>query len=577
MKKTLLLGAMCLAASGAFAQVAPEILPYLYGQKISPDGKWIVGESPDGESMVVYDRTTDPEDAGVFSQMYIGNGNTFSLDGTCVGSTWMDEGILINGGEMVFVEAVQGASFCALNGITADAKRICGTISNPDQEPGVMMYVPFYLDMDETGENGEVHYLPHPDKDFVKDTPQYVSAVWISNDGKTIVGQVVDASGMFIYPIVYKENEAGEWAYSLPTEVLWNPNNIELPENPGDFDMEYPQPTAYMTTEEEEAYNEAYNAWIESGYDSALYPEPTDFMSEEDKADYSQALEEYQKASEEYNEKIFAYVDTRNQIYDESVPFLQNGLAMNADGSKFAAASELYVPNDDPMSWMPFKTVYETYVFNTADGSFTKIESKYTDIVPNQLLADGQIIGSTPAQGLTPTCSYVYLPGNDDYLPLEEYLAINNPEAAQWINENLMAEVETDYDPETWEPIYTPMLTTGHISVSDDFSVIAGGVMSYMLPDEEYAEYGYMTYVFDGMRSAVKAISADNASVKALRGGVLVINGVVSDLAVYDFSGRKLFSMNEASGNVNTNLNNGIYVVAYTDKDGNKNSTKVAF
>lgn len=439
------------------------------------------------------------------------------------------------------------------------------------------MYVPFYIDLNESGEYGDPVYLPYPEKDFVGTVPQYVNAVWISNDGKTILGQVIDDSGMYIYPIVFKADASGEWSYTLPTESLWNPNHIELPENPGDFDLEWVDPLSYMTPEQEEAYQEAYNAWVASGYNSELYPDYTDFMSEEDKEAYEKAAAEYDEAAAIYNEKIYAYLDARSLIYEESVPFLQNGFAMNADGTKFAAAAESYV--EDPMSWWPV-TVYETYLFDIVNGTFTKIESQYTDIVPNQVLADGTVIGSTPANGfaMTPPLSYVYLPGTSDYVPFEEYLATTNPEAAEWVKNNLECQVEVDYDPETWEPIYEDMISTGHISVSDDFSVVVGGMFAYMLPDEELAEYGYLTYVFTDLKtSAVSAVAASNSDVKALRGGVLAVSNSVSDLAVYDLSGRKLFNAAKAKGNVNTNLNSGIYVVTYKDMEGHKLSKKVTF
>lgn len=574
MKKALLLGMMCVAAAGTYAQVAPDVLPYLYGQKISPDGKWILGEGTDA-SIIIYDRTTGPEDAGRYDEVYYGNGNTFALDGTCVGSTWGDEAVIFKDGEMKYVEALEEASFSTLNGITPDGSRVCGLVSNPDEKG--MMYVPIYIDADEDGEYTKVKYLPHPDKDFMNDIPQYVSAVWISNDGNTILGQVVDASGMFIYPIVFKENESGEWSYTLPTASMWNPEGLEIPENPGEFDMTYPDPKSYMTAEDLERYDAAYQAYVDSGWDWNLYPEYTDFMSEEKKAEYDRALAEYQAAAKIFDEKVNKFYNVRNEIYDASVPILQNGFAMNAEGTMFAAASTMTVENDDPMAWMPFKTIYKTYIFDIVSGSVSKIESKYDDVIPNQVLSKGEIIGSNPSMSTT-TLSYVYLQGAEDYVPLEEYLASTNPSANEWITNNLMCEIPVDYDYETGEEIYESILNTGHVSASDDFSVIAGAVFAYMLPDEEYAEMVYMTYVFEDLKgSGVKSIVADNSSVKALRGGVLAISNTVSNLAIYDLSGRKLFNVATAKGKVNTNLKNGIYVIAYTDKEGNKVSKKVNF
>lgn len=88
----------------------------------------------------------------------------------------------------------------------------------------------------------------------------------------------------------------------------------------------------------------------------------------------------------------------------------------------------------------------------------------------------------------------------------------------------------------------------------------------------------YLTYLFtDLVGSGVKAVSTDNSIVKATRGGILTINGSVSDLGVFDISGRQLFKTDKAQGTVITNVKNGIYVLSYTDKEGKKVSTKVVF
>lgn len=576
MKKALLLGMLSVAGAGAYAATTPEILPQFYARYVSIDGKWLTGELPDG-STLLYDRTTSPEEAGVFEDVYLGNGNMIALDGTCVGSTYLDESVIFKGTEMIYVDALFDYDFSTLNGITPDGSRVCGAVSDVERKS---MYVPMYMDRDENGEYTEVNVLPHPDKDFTGSNPQYCSATWISEDGRTILGQVVDASGMYIYPIVYRQAASGEWTYSLPSESLWNPNNIVIPEDPGEFEMKVPDVKDFMTAENREKYEADYLAWQQSGYQDDLYPDNhiENYMSAEEYAAYDAYYNEYKDAADIYNAKFSAFLEARAQVYDESSPFIQNACAMNLKGTKFVSTAAKY--ERDPLSYFP-KEIYTNYIFDIEAGTFETIDSKYDNVMGHQILANGDILACTPANvymtGL-PTVSYAYKQGGDDFIPFEEYLAESNPDAAAWITEDLTADILTGYDDETYEEIYTRMVVSGIVSASDDFTTVAGGVFAFMLPDPEIQEMTYMTYLFTDLEgSGVKAISADNYLVKASRGGILSINGSVSDLGIFDISGRQLFKASKAQGIVNTNVKNGIYVLSYEDKEGNRVSTKIVF
>lgn len=570
-----------LTGASAWAAATPEILPLLYAQYVSIDGKWLTGSLADGSSLL-YDRTTSAEEAGVFEEVYFGNGNTIALDGTAVGSTYQDEAVLFKGTEMIYVDALTEYRFSTLNGITPDGSRVCGLISNPNIATEGQMYAPIYMDLDENGEYSKVNLLPHPEKDFSGSTPQYCNATWISQDGKTILGQVIDTSGMFIYPIVYKQDAAGEWSYSLPSESLWNPNNIVIPENPGDFDMKVPSVKDYMTEENREKYNEDYLAWQQSGYQEDLYPDNhlEDYMTQEEADEYNAYVDEYNAQVSVYNEKLLAFLNTRAQVYDESAPFIQNACAMNVEGTKFVSTAVRLEENNDPDPWSRPAEIYVNFIFDIEAGTFQKIESKYSEVMGHQILANGDILACTPANAMagTPTISYVYKKGSEDFIPFEEYMAENNTAAAEWIQENLTADILTGYDYETEEEIYTSMCVTGIVSASDDFSVVAGGVFAYMLPKEEWIDYGYITYLFTDLEgSGVKASSMDNSSVKAIRGGVLAISGSVSNLCIYDMAGRQLFNAAKAHGTVNTDIKNGVYILCYTDKEGNEVSKKICF
>ncbi len=93
------------------------------------------------------------------------------------------------------------------------------------------MSVPVLWIRGEDGNFGKPVELPYPTTDITGRVPQYVTAIALSDDGSTVLGQVRDYSGRIHYPIVYTNNN-GEWTYSLPAMSLVNPDNIELPKIP---------------------------------------------------------------------------------------------------------------------------------------------------------------------------------------------------------------------------------------------------------------------------------------------------------------------------------------------------------
>lgn len=572
----------CLAAASVWAQsaVAPKIINEFYAQKISPNGEWIYSNPENGE-IIIYNLKTD--EYNLFYDMSLGNGNVFALDGTAVGSTdtGLSKAMVLKGQSAINPGELAKYSEASINGITANATRIVGIVRNQrssgadDEEH--QMYLPYVADLMADGNCSPITILPHPEKDFFGLTPQYCSATWVSSDGKTILGQLIDYSGMFIQPIVYRQDQAGEWSYSLPSERLFNPDHIVLPEMPVFDESLYPNPAKFMSEEMAEMYKEDMEYWKDHYMEDPDLPYPDDhledYMTYEEILEYNEAVMVYNEYAQEYNQKLEDYFIARYAIIDSSVSFVQNASTMNSEGTMAALTSQTLVETGelDPME------VNDTYIIDLTNDNIEKLESKYTNIFPQQVLNDGIILGATPTSAYIAT--YVYVPGAEDYVPIQDYMEEGNPGAVAWMNEHLVHELIVGggggIDPYAAEAhddvIYDTVMLSGLGMASEDLSIFAGAVTAYMYDPA----VTYMTYVFNSLTSGVKAVAiSGNSVVRALKGGVLDVMGEVTDLSVVDLSGRKVFGMQNASGSVETGLNSGIYIVTYTDAQGQRVSAK---
>lgn len=565
MKKSLLVLAALAGCSSVFAEVKVDTIGEFYSMNISPNGDYIASYT-DNKMQVLNVRTNKIE---TYETVSPGNGNCVANNGVVVGSNEMDAAAIIWDNKLVFPENLTKFSLCDLHGITPNATRICGLVNAPEDNTDGQMYQPMILDVKEDGSVSDPILLPHPEKDFFGTTPQYCSAVWISADGKSVFGQVLDESGMFISPIVYKEGADGKWSYTLPTEAYFNPNKIVIPENPGEFEEEAPQYTDYMSEEKKAEYEAAYKAWQESNYQSDLYPEPANYMTPEQIEAYNKATDEYNAKVEAYNEKFMAYRTALDEVINDSLNFLQTGYAVNGAGTILAAASVKTVLPEGA-EWP--EEVYQTYVFDLEKNTLTPIECKKTDLVPSQVLANGEVLASTPAMGIIPPTTYILTPGAADYVPVQDFLEGVCPEAVTWLNENLLVDLPTSAD-EEGNLVYEKVLMTGHAVASDDMSVISGGVFAFAF-DESLM---YMSYVITGSTNSVENVATEGSALRALKGGVLEAKGVVADVEVYTVAGAHVYSAASLQGTVNTGLASGVYAISWTDAAGERHTSKVLF
>ncbi len=532
MKKILLISAAVGISSGLYGQSpSPVVLPEFYSCKISSNGAVILSQTD--ENVMKCDVATGKvEFLDVFD---LGAGKCMNQDGTViVGSTLDDEPVIWKDGKLMDLKylSAQYPKF-DFNAITGDGKRVVGFMTNPSTEKNETMSVPMYMDFNSDGTLGDVHLLPYPKKDWAGLDPQYVYPVSISDDGKRIIGQVKDNSGYAVYPILFSEGADGEWSYTLPTESLINPQKRPIPEYPGEFPLTPPNMDDYMTPEELQAYQEAEDAYYASGY-TLPFPEKEDFMTEAEKEAFNAAVDVYNAAATEYNEKSRAYYLAIFEIQFESTFFYQNGLAMDPQGEKVYMAAEveyLLGSFDDEMP--EYEITYPCYSYNVTTGELDVVEDMGNGVypIPKQVLSDGSVIGVTPMPSslddeIVPPLSYVLKPGRKVFIPLQDRLAEINPTANEWLKQNFTKDVLVSLDWETGDQIIEKYLMTGNAVVSDDWTVVSGGVLAYMYHVSDESEDTGNAYESYLIRSDLSGISTVVSDLKVVETRYYDLNGI---------------------------------------------------
>lgn len=580
MNKTLLFLAAAAAATPAFGAIkAPVIYDNASFNCISANGQYAVSEIYG--TLIVYNLKDNSETAYEADDTHyygVGHGRCMTADGNIIigNTTQACDAAYCEAGEWKQLNVPDPEKTNLSNAVTPDGKRICGTIGNHKMtiSEDVLMEAPVYWDRQEDGTYGEYHLLPYPEKDFFGETPQYVTAINLSDDGKVIVGLVTDCSGSMLYPIVYTQADNGEWSYSLPTKDLFNPDNLPAAVKPGDGPMR-PSEEQFMTEEEIAAYQEALQAYRESGYNQELYPKYEDYMTNEEKAAFDEAYaawETEQAAWQEQSDAWYAYFE---QVLASSPSFVFNNIMVSPDGKTIA--STLEVRKDDPLSYMP-ETVYIPATIDIATGKLTKYESEKSMIV-SCIAADGTVLAADPRD---PFNSLVYV--KEGYVirggqitKLSDYLTSLSPEYGVWLKENMTHEVATgviyDEDLEDYVEVYEEVTFTGIPVATPDMKVLA------FWNDCPWDMMGFaQSVVIDLTEEAgISAAEADGDSNIALDAdGNLTVGANVVSVTVYDLAGATVASVENPAGTVALGLNSGVYVVIATLSDGTAEVAKVA-
>ena len=478
----------------------PLIITDFYAWKLSPNGKWLAGGSR--EVCDVYNLEDN-----IRENYYGAKYGTITNDGILSTSLNGKPALLING-EAIVPESLRGAKSGSIQCISATGNRICGNINYPEAGISGM----FTCDINENGIVGPPRQLPRPNLDFFGCKPQFVNMLEISSDGSTITGFVQDWRGFYCYPIIFRENEQGEWYYSFPTESLFNPYNLPIPENPWIEEPVCPNFTDYMSPMAKEAYEESLSNYYDGL--SAEIPDAKDFMTEEQWESYYQAAISYNEWYYGQQEAIKNYDRIYNQIIMSSVQFDLNEIAISPDGTFIGCSYFEYTDGREINGIMKI---------NTLNNEHNKYETEVHELYTTQILSNGTILASQPMNVMPG--AYIILPDTEEIIDIKDYFYNNHPDYLAWIKENLE--------------------NTGTIYSNDNMTVFSGSVLPGDCAKVEEITGGYhaFTYVF----------YPSVASVECLQ------KSVESHYIVFSLQGFKILDTNNIE-EIN-NLPKGIYIV----------------
>lgn len=470
MKKLYLLGLACCLSGSMFAQsdyVTPVEVQEMVAQGVSPNGRYVSGQDMLGSVVYLYDVVNGEKKE--FMMFGTGNGNNVSNNGIVVGydlSGASQVGCLLINGAPVYPRGLNiSGQQSSIDGITPDGTRACGYKSGG----GSVLYTPIVVDINEDGTVKNPVNLPYPRKDIFDEAPQWVNAIAISDDGKTIAGFVLSGNGFFCYPIVYREDENGKWSYTEPTMDLFNPEHLPLPVWPDVVWGENgapAQPNAidFMTPEERAAFEEAVKQ------NPNMAGEAYKFLTDEEYKRYEEAIRQFDKDALDYiNPLIDAYWH-QCYIMGRDIVCLENFITVSHDGSEIA------VVKITPDSGM-LPQAYTPEVITVATSDIREIPiGKENMIIPRQILSDGTIVAVSSPNDFIPFVCYVCEPGQDEFITLNDFLEQNIPSYLPWLEDSDLTQYGIIGYDENSDAIYGFYTVTGYVWMSDKYETIAGGV-----------------------------------------------------------------------------------------------------
>ena len=568
---------MLMSASICFADNYREVFKDEYLSDISPNGEWAAGAIDDGSVVIrnlVNNQNFESRTNGATVFYYIGSGpQPISNTGIVVGSTNGDNAAYWENGTWHTLKTPNPEFMSNASSITPDGSVICGGAGNDNMslETDKIMLVPAVWYRQADGSYSDAVLLPHPDLDYTGRVPQYITALAISDDGKTVAGQIRDYVGFMHEPILYTCDDNGEWSYTMLYPELLNPDNVVFPAYPGEYNgIPMPTPEWFMTEEELEEFSQALDRWT-TGKPT---PEYKDYMTKEEIEAYNKALDEF---LDEYNPWAESF-DTFNELYTATVEagysFVFNNVTLTPDGKYFGTTREIsYV--EDPIEG-PKSRMYPV-VLNTDGSGYTDLNGNpELSLLTSSMARDGQVMATyIDPENILPRRAYVFPKDSKEAEPIEVYFMDVNPELSMWLEDEMTREVIVGFLP-GGEFDYQDFMCSGAPITTPDMSRM---ICVTMATDTWVdAEALYYSYIFDtGIDiSEVKPLATASCAMEILAGGVIDLKGEFSMIEVYDVSGALIYSEKSPAGNVNPNLAKGIYVIKALGADGTEIVKKVA-
>ncbi len=530
MKKILLITGVSAISLAAFAADVqdPVKLDDAFIQKLSPNGKYAVSNiTPDDlrifnlETGEVFSYSRESEYSE--EQYYFGIGQCISNNGIFVGGQTDASAEYWKNGEWHLLNTAGRNSFSnSANAISNDGSRICGMVGcNYTEGDDTLMVIPCIWNAEGDG-YGEPILLPYPKYDIAGRVPMFVKAIDISGDGKIVIGEIKDARGAFSYPIIYKEDEEGNWSYEIPHEDLIMPEGFELPEYPGEFKENQPSYEDYMTPQQSQAYNDAVTDYYNLNDWTLPFPELADYMTPENADEYAKAMAEYDEKYAAWEEKWMAYVEAYDEITDHAPSYQENSVRISNDGLTYGCTIA-----KGGGFWSMTPATYHVWVFDMNSDNIVKYDQK-DDLCLTYLANGGIGVSSTPVSSYSPSNSNILKDG--EVTGMYEWMNSTVPAYGSWMKENMEFEY-IGYDEETWDPVLVKEFITGHATSTPDLSVMALSVNNIGFPEDEDAwdDPEFNPIVGYGYIYNMKA----GTSVETLR-------PATEEKTIYDLSGRKL-------------------------------------
>lgn len=466
---------------------------------VSADGTWVAGQIEDG-SVIIRNLATDEVwtyFAAGLNNYYIGYGSPVSNIGVVAGATTTSNAAYWENGKWTLLPVPNRDFISNAVSVTPDGSIICGGVGmagmGTDTESTMLFPALWYRQAD--GTYSDPLILPHPDRDLTGRAPQYISAIAISDDGKTVAGEITDYFGAVTEPLVYIcDNEANWTCRRLGVEML-NPSGIVFPEWPGGLDDDILMPTQewYMTPEQIQAFIDAFNDWDNTG-DPPRYE---DFMTPEQIAEYQEAMQEYLEVFLPWQEDYNNFMQVYMQYARQAASFARNGSRLSPDGKLFVTGS-----GGRPV------------IFNLDNDEVTLLRSNQRTSV-TCITADYSILAYVSAAGadIGTYKAYIYPQMAEGGMLLEDYIRELNPDLYDWMEEYLLQEViiglNADDSFATQE-----MLCTGIPVATPDLAMIVtnNSTASWLdTPTEDYVSVLLPMDYSESGENAVEGIMAEGA------------------------------------------------------------------
>lgn len=494
MKKYLLTMACAALVCGSASAQAFDKFTGVFYQGMSSNGNYLMGGMYG--TVTVLDRLHKKsyvyeDTSGADIEYSAGLGHNLALDGSLVGSTGSEAVVWKDGNTIVLPQVGLSTGVNGANAITDDGKYIVGDLGVEDASfgsEGTMTFPVIWT----KGEDGEYTYeaLPCPKTDFLGLAPQYVMANDISNDGKTIIGQVRDCTGFYNYPIIYKKGEDGTWTYKEVYDFMIKDKELfnQIPQPPV-LSVAYPEVNKYMSDASKAKYNayvDAYNDKMDQ-YKGGLIPRDSllawpikqNFIIEEDSlAHWKADSTAYEEASAQYMEDYYARQEAIQAAFTNEVMQF-NSLNLSRNGKYLGATFEYKEPSDDPDDLYGGGESRTYPVMFDVTDNLKIYRTNGDDVEFTNIADDGTMIGATPSLATTRT-SLVYTKGDADGQRLDTYLATRNASAADFFKKEFSFTVPMLNEETNLNEAVNDSIVTGTTFINPDATIF----VSYL--EDEY-------------------------------------------------------------------------------------------